>query len=141
MTFGQPILFHTMLRRCVALIALAGILYASTFAILPHAMASQARPDVVHAGMDHAAVGHSTADQGDMVHGGHVMAPAVMPAVADMPCDQGCVLCEDCAVCVMALLLPTGLPLTTSPYQPFHPLAERTPLGHLPALPAEPPRV
>lgn len=127
MNFGQAITFRTVLRRCVALIALAGMLYASSLAIIPYAMASPAGPDMV----DHAAMDHS----------GHAMPASTAPAVADMPCDQGCVLCDDCAVCVMALLLPAGFPLIASPYQPLRPPAERTPPGHLSALPAEPPRV
>lgn len=143
-----------------ALMAMLALLYATGFATLAHAagmpMMMPASASVQthdargHEAQGHDAQGHDARGHDAMAHDHAMMDHGTMDHAsiehdtADQPappCDTGCALCKDCALCLF-----TGLPTATPPsvtlhYAGYRPLAVALRNGVRPDLPAEPPRV
>lgn len=146
----------TSFRRIAALLAVLALVYATGFVTLAHSTGmpmteltlampagtamshdhAHMNPDTMnHDAMDHAAINHDMADH-EMT--GHEMAVADQPAP---PCDTGCTLCKDCALCLFTGLPAMTLPSVALQFAGYRPLAAALRSGIRPDLPAEPPRV
>lgn len=142
------------LRRIGAVVALLGLIFASTIASLSHSIAmpmmangvlqgvGPAQPPAPH-GHDQAAHGNKAAGH-HMVKAAHdcesdaaVDAPQQKPAT---PCDEGCMLCKDCTMTAFMLLLPAGIQATDR-YGIYEPAVVPALAGITPPSPNEPPRV
>ena len=142
------------LRRIGAVVALLGLIFASTIASISHSIAmpmmarnvlqgaEQATPAPPH-GHDNAALGGKTA--------GHHMAKAThdceSDATADVPqqkpagpCDEGCMLCKDCTMTTFLLLSPAGIQAADR-YGTYEPATVQALASITPPSPNEPPRV
>jgi len=132
----------TPFRRIAALLAVLALVYATGFAPLAHAAglpmmmpAGLAMASHEHGQMDHEAVDHASIDHAAMNHdmaGPDQLAP---------PCDTGCMLCKDCALCLFASLPAVSLPSVALRYTDYRPLVAALRGGIRPDLPVEPPRV
>lgn len=129
-------------RRIAALLAMLALIYAGGFAGLAHAaglpmtmpaVATHDHDSAPHAAMDHGDMEHGAMDHGAMDHGAQ-SDPAA-------PCDTGCALCKDCALCLFTGLPVLMLPSAALQFTDYRPLAAVLHGGIRPDLPAEPPRV
>jgi hypothetical protein len=142
----------TFFRRTAALLAVLALAYATGFAALAHAagmpMTTTAGITAMahdHAGMTHETMSHEALDRGAIDHGTadhavvkHDLAEADMPVP---PCESGCALCKDCALCLFTGLPAMPLWSATLPYADYDPLTAVLRSGIRTDLPAEPPRV
>lgn len=136
------------LRRLTAMLAMLGLIFASTIASVSHSLAmpmmggTQMAGDHSHnsghrldADDDH----HDHAADHQHHHGEQGLADGPQEENSG-PCDQGCLFCKDCSLCSLANLAPALVvrDLHGQSYQDaaLKPLADVT----LPTL-AEPPRV
>jgi len=142
------------LRRLAAVMAMLGLLFASTVASLSHSVAMPAmKGAMIAAGgshenqmrASHASYhdeghhDHDSATAASHDHTGHSQA-AVGAAPPAMPCDQGCLLCKDCFLSSFVLLSPMdfGFGVHYADYGAAEPCLGN---GITPARLQEPPRV
>jgi hypothetical protein len=142
------------LRRIGAVVALLGLIFASTIASISHSIAmpmmasnslqsvEQPTPAAPH-GHDEAMPVSKTA--------GHHMAKAAHDCEGDAtadasqqkpagPCDEGCMLCKDCTMTTFLLLSPLGIQVAER-YGTYEPAVVQALPGITPPSPNEPPRV
>lgn len=145
---------YRSLRRIGAVVALLGLVFASTLASVSHSIAmpmmasnvlhgpEQAQPAALH--------GHDRTAQGSKA-AGHHMAKAAHDCEGDatadasrqtpaMPCDEGCMLCKDCTMTTFLLLSPAGIHAADR-YGSYEPAAIQALASITPPSPNEPPRV
>lgn len=152
MKFGQTEMTLSPWQRLAAALALFALLFAGTVSSVSHSMAMAATSNVMTtdhtgrsaAGHDHQGVGAAktdaaTAHEKGLPHDHAAMATGGDDAPGN--CDQGCILCKDCALCGLFAL--GGRPLTAFvAYSADYTLqATQSPASLTPTLPAEPPRV
>lgn len=130
------------LRPFGAVVALLGLIFASTIASISHSIAMpmmagnalQAVEQVQPAGSQ----GHHMAKSShDCESEARAEAPQQMP---QGPCDEGCMLCKDCTMTGFTLISPIGVALAER-YSMYAPAAVPVPASITPPSPNEPPRV
>lgn len=139
----------TSFRRIAGLLAVLALVYAAGFASLAHAAGlPMMMPMPVamqdHAALDHAQMDRSSIDHVSMTHDGmdHAsMQHDDMQADPSVPCDTGCALCKDCALCLFTGLPVISLPSVGLMFADYRPMIAALRSGIRPNLPAEPPRV
>jgi hypothetical protein len=134
------------LRRIGAVVALLGLIFASTLASVSHSIAMPMMASNVLHGLEQAlptaqgskAAGHHMAKaahdcEGDATAEASQQTPA-------MPCDEGCMLCKDCTMTTFLLLSPAGIHAADR-YGSYEPAAVQALASINPPSPTEPPRV
>lgn len=137
---------QTPLRRLAAVLAVLGLVFASTFASLSHSVAMAAmatsalQTDTGHG--QHAVSGHDQHRHDDAVaghhhHGDHQSADVEKAPVA--PCEDGCLLCKDCSFGSVVLQSPAAL-VTPVNFAEYGLRGFALPVGITPSQQPEPPR-
>lgn len=126
------------LRRFGAVVALLGLVFASTIASLSHSLAMPAGHAAVmqqSGNHDHEA-GHAS------TYETHCDGAAEKPAQhqAPMPCENGCLLCKDCSLGSF-VLMPAGADPGDIGLGRHEPASQPALQALTPSPPAEPPRV
>ena len=144
----------TGLRRIGAVVALLGLIFASTIASISHSIAMPMMASTVLQGVEQAQPaaphGHDKTTHGSKP-AGHHMAKAAHDCEGDAtadapqqkpagPCDEGCMLCKDCTMTAFTLLSPAGLQAANR-YDIYEPAAIPALTGITLPSPNEPPRV
>lgn len=132
------------LRRFGTVVALLGLIFASTIASISHSIAmpmmASTVPQSVEPGsaQGSAQAGHHMAKAGhDCESEAAAEAPQQLP---QGPCDEGCMLCKDCTMTGFTLISPIGVGMAERPG--IHaPAAVPVPASITPPSPSEPPRV
>lgn len=135
------------LRRLAAVLAVLGLVFASTFASLSHSAAMAAMTSALHEQTgsghgQHAISGHEQHRHGDAAadhhhHGDHQTADAEKAPVA--PCEDGCLLCKDCSFGSVVLQSPAVL-VTPVTFAGYDLRGYALPVGIIPSQQPEPPR-
>lgn len=162
MMSGQTQMTLSPWRRLAAALALFAIMFAGTVSSLSHSMAMAATSSTmmaamvsgsaVHdpadqvstAGHDHQSVKISkidatTAHEKGLPHDHDAMATGGDSAPGN--CDQGCILCKDCALCGLFAFGERPLTAFVAYYAGYALPVTQSPASLTPALPSEPPRV
>ncbi|WP_290809722.1 hypothetical protein [Ferrovibrio sp.] len=150
-------------RHFAATLALFALLFAGTVSSLSHSMAMAATSSAMIAGPgaaglathDHvdqfSAAGHehqsvktakvdaATAHEKGLPHDHDAIATGGDSAPGN--CDQGCILCKDCALCGLFAFGERPLTVFVAYYAGYELPVTRSPASLTPALPSEPPRV
>lgn len=129
------------LRRFGAVVALLGLVFASTIASISHSIAMPMMAGaVLQSGQQDggAPVGHHMAS---MTHDCESAATAEAPQQKPQgPCDEGCMLCKDCTMTSFMLMTSIGIGAAEG-YSAYAPAAVQVPASITPPSPNEPPRV
>ncbi len=161
MMSGQTQMTLSPWRRLAATLALFALLFAGTVSSLSHSMAMAATSNTMitavsgSPGHDHAdqasVAGHdhqgvktskidaTTAHELGLPHDHDAMATSGDSAPGN--CDQGCILCKDCALCGLFAFGERPLTAFVAYYAGYALPATQSPASLTPALPSEPPRV
>lgn len=144
------------LRHLGAVLALLGLVFASTIASISHSIAMPLMANAVlqraeparpasHSGHGKTAA-HDTASRAGH-HATNVAHDCERDASADAaqqnpqgPCDEGCMLCKDCMVTSFLLMAPIGIEITQR-HGFYEPVAIPPLVGIISPSPNEPPRV
>jgi hypothetical protein len=128
------------LRRFGTVVALLGLIFASTIASISHsiAMPMMAGEVLQSAEQGSAQAGHHMAR---LAHDCESAAAAEAPQQKPQgPCDEGCMLCKDCTMTSFMLLPSVGIQAVER-YSLYAPAAVLVPASITPPSPSEPPRV
>lgn len=130
------------LRRIGVVVALFGLIFASTIASISHSIAM---PMMASSALEAVEPAQPVGSQG------HHMAKAPHDCESDAqadatqqkpatPCDEGCMLCKDCTMTSFMLLPSVGIQAVER-YSIYEPAAVQVPASITPPSPNEPPRV
>lgn len=127
------------LRRFGTVVALLGLIFASTIASISHSIAMPMMAGAVLQSAEQAPpAGHHMAKAGhDCESEAQAEAPQQQP---QGPCDEGCMLCKDCTMTGFTLISPIGVALAER-HGIYAPAAVPVPASITPPSPNEPPRV
>lgn len=128
------------LRRFGTVLALLGLIFASTIASISHSIAMPMMAGAVLQSVEQGSApgGHHTAR---MAHDCESEASAEAPPQQPQgPCDEGCMLCKDCTMTGFTLISPIGVGVAEG-YSIYAPAAVLVPASITPPSPSEPPRV
>lgn len=126
------------LRRLGAVLALLGLVFASTLASVSHSMAMPMMAGTVLPDGDQALTGHHTTNAAhDCERDASADTPQQKPPA---PCDKGCVQCKDCTMTSFVLTPSVGIS-GVERYDIHQPAMVRMLAGITPPSPNEPPRV
>ncbi len=127
------------LRRFGAVMALLGLIIASTIASISHSIAMPMMAGaVLQSGEQAPFAGHHMAKAG---HDCESTATAEVPQQQPQgPCEDGCMLCKDCTMTSFTLTSPIGIGMAEG-YSIYAPAAVLVPASITPPSPSEPPRV
>lgn len=137
---------RSKLRRLTAMLAVLGLIFASTVASVSHSLAMPMMGGTQMAG-DHSHNGGQLVDDDHHDHAADPQHHHGEQGLADGPqdgnsgpCDQGCLFCKDCSLCSLANL--NSAPVVRDLHGQSYLVAALKPLTDiiLPTL-AEPPRV
>lgn len=121
-------------RRLKAWLALVALLFATAVTPLSHGFAMAAPAAMAMAGHDHHA--HDAAGDEDAM-----LLAADSHDAMPMPCDQGCALCKNCALCSLQVVHGPSAVLLFFQASAYGPAPIVRSSSHIAALPSEPPRV
>lgn len=135
---GQPNQFPR-LRRMGAVVALLGLIFASTIASISHSIAMPMMAGAVLQSAEQVqpAAHHMAKAAHDCESEAQAEAPQQKPAA---PCSEGCMLCKDCTMTSFLLRPSIGLQVADR-YGTYLPAAVPVPASITPPSPNEPPRV
>lgn len=143
------------LRRLGAVVALFGLIFASTVASVSHSIAMPLMAGAVLEDRDRAQPvphhGHGKADKQELVQTAHHAdgaghdclsnASAEVPQQTPQgPCDEGCMLCKDCTMTPFMPIPPFGIDFAER-YGTYAPASIQQLASINPPSPHEPPRV
>lgn len=152
MRFGQTEMTLSPWRRLAAALALFALLFAGTVSSVSHSMAMAATSNLMatdytglsatgqfHQGAGSAKTDAATAHEKGLPHDHDAMATGGDSAPGN--CDQGCILCKDCALCGLFAFGERPLTAFVAYYAGYALPVTQSPASLTPALPSEPPRV
>lgn len=132
------------LRRFGTVLALLGLIFASTIASISHSIAMPVMAGAVlsfaqqDSAQSSAPGGHHMAS---MAHDCESAATAEAPQQQPQgPCEDGCMLCKDCTMTSFMLMASIGIGAAEG-YSAYAPAAVQVPASITPPSPNEPPRV
>lgn len=143
------------LRRLGAVVALFGLVFASTVASISHSVAMPLMAGAVLEDSDRAQPvphhGYGKADKQELMQAGHHAdgtghdclsnASAEVPQQEPQgPCDNGCQQCKDCTMTAFMLISPTGIDAGER-YGRYEPATAQALASITPSSLNEPPRV
>lgn len=159
---GQTQMTLSPWRRLAAALALFAILFAGTVSSLSHSMAMAATSSTMMAATVSGSAVHDTADQVSAAGHDHQSAKtskidATSAHEKGLPhdhdalatdgdsapgnCDQGCILCKDCALCGLFAFGERPLTAFVAYHAGYALSVTQSRASLAPALPSEPPRV
>lgn len=127
------------LRRFGAVVALLGLIFASTIASISHSIAMPVMASPVLQGADQGqpAAYHKANIAHDCESDAKSGAAQQKPAT---PCEEGCMLCKDCTITTFLLVSPIGIQMADR-YGTYEPAVIHAMTSITPPSPNEPPRI
>jgi hypothetical protein len=129
------------LCRFGTVLALLGLIFASTIASISHSIAMPMMAGAVLQSGEQGGGMQASHHTARMAHDCESEASAEAPQQQPQgPCDEGCMLCKDCTMTSFTLISPIGVAMAER-YSLYAPAAVLVPASITPPSPSEPPRV